>query len=292
LLALAAGEPAEVTGLRTADSRTFDNGDGTYTCEIQCLPDSVRIDSLAPLSTGTAYRYQIHGNWFYATRAPEIIYYRDGYHPWTEFGLGAIPDTAHVTAVSLLFYQYDHNGTPRTRLVNSHVDLGQSTPQGIYDWLSYGLSVTFSQNHVADTWVEHRLNPTGLAVFDSCLAGNYIQLAIVPEGDGGGDAYGRGELYPPYLRVTYELSGLSEPRTPDDSRAAPTATLIRSVLNLQSAIYNLQSDIVLLDATGRKVLDLRPGPNDVSRLAPGVYFVRQSTFDNRHSPITKVVITR
>jgi|GEM_PF-3140138 hypothetical protein len=30
---------------------------------------------------------------------------------------------------------------------------------------------------------------------------------------------------------------------------------------------------VLLDASGRKVLDLTPGPNDASRLAPGVYFV-------------------
>lgn len=29
---------------------------------------------------------------------------------------------------------------------------------------------------------------------------------------------------------------------------------------------------VLLNALGRRVLDLRPGPNDVSRLAPGVYF--------------------
>ena len=33
----------------------------------------------------------------------------------------------------------------------------------------------------------------------------------------------------------------------------------------------------LLDASGRKVLGLRPGPNDVSSLAPGVYFVRTGT---------------
>jgi len=29
-----------------------------------------------------------------------------------------------------------------------------------------------------------------------------------------------------------------------------------------------------MDAAGRKVLDLRPGANDISRLSPGVYFVR------------------
>jgi hypothetical protein len=30
----------------------------------------------------------------------------------------------------------------------------------------------------------------------------------------------------------------------------------------------------LLDISGRKVLDLQAGANDISRLAPGVYFVR------------------
>jgi len=33
------------------------------------------------------------------------------------------------------------------------------------------------------------------------------------------------------------------------------------------------SRAILFDAAGRKVMDLVPGPNDVSRLAPGVYFV-------------------
>jgi hypothetical protein len=31
---------------------------------------------------------------------------------------------------------------------------------------------------------------------------------------------------------------------------------------------------LLLDAAGRRVLALQPGANDVSQLAPGVYFVR------------------
>jgi len=30
----------------------------------------------------------------------------------------------------------------------------------------------------------------------------------------------------------------------------------------------------LLDAAGRQVMKLRPGENDVSRLGPGVYFIR------------------
>jgi hypothetical protein len=50
---------------------------------------------------------------------------------------------------------------------------------------------------------------------------------------------------------------------------------------------------VLLDASGRKVLDLRPGANDVRALAPGVYFVREVPQAASHKPqaVRKVVVT-
>jgi len=48
-----------------------------------------------------------------------------------------------------------------------------------------------------------------------------------------------------------------------------------------------------MDAAGRKVMDLRPGANDVRALAPGVYFVRQASSGKRDaSSVTKVVIAR
>jgi hypothetical protein len=45
---------------------------------------------------------------------------------------------------------------------------------------------------------------------------------------------------------------------------------------------------VLLDISGRKVLDLSPGENDVRHLAPGVYFIREA----QARSVRKVVITR
>jgi hypothetical protein len=49
----------------------------------------------------------------------------------------------------------------------------------------------------------------------------------------------------------------------------------------------------LLDATGRRVMSLRPGPNDVSRLAPGVYLVRSKSRVNRSTlSVTKLVVQR
>jgi len=49
-----------------------------------------------------------------------------------------------------------------------------------------------------------------------------------------------------------------------------------------------------MDAARRKVPDLRPGPNDISRLSPGVYFVkRPKTGDGRpDAAVQKVVVTR
>ena len=48
----------------------------------------------------------------------------------------------------------------------------------------------------------------------------------------------------------------------------------------------------LLDATGRQVIELVPGDNDVSFLAPGVYFVRPgpSAVSGEPSVVRKVVI--
>jgi YVTN family beta-propeller protein len=62
-----------------------------------------------------------------------------------------------------------------------------------------------------------------------------------------------------------------------------SATIVRGVLVLpglgtRSGLSNnpVMSRAALLDISGRKVLDLCAGANDVSRLVPGVYFVRDS----------------
>ncbi|MBM3314345.1 Zn-dependent exopeptidase M28 [candidate division WOR-3 bacterium] len=68
------------------------------------------------------------------------------------------------------------------------------------------------------------------------------------------------------------LSVMEEARSP---RPVATAgpTVVSGVLMMPAPAAGSES-ACLLDATGRKVLFLRPGRNDVSRLAPGIYFVR------------------
>jgi hypothetical protein len=62
------------------------------------------------------------------------------------------------------------------------------------------------------------------------------------------------------------------------------------VLFLPRSASTSSSPSCLLDISGRKVLALRPGPNDVSHLAPGVYFVR--TAGDNPTPGKKVVVER
>jgi DNA-binding beta-propeller fold protein YncE len=67
----------------------------------------------------------------------------------------------------------------------------------------------------------------------------------------------------------------------------PDATVIRATLRLAG-----REPASLLDITGRKVMELLPGANDVRHLAPGVYFVR-ATGSGRTAPgVTKVVVQR
>jgi DNA-binding beta-propeller fold protein YncE len=67
------------------------------------------------------------------------------------------------------------------------------------------------------------------------------------------------------------------------------ATMVRGVLFLPGDPGSKpQATAFLLDISGRRVLDLRPGDNDVRRLPAGVYFVRQFA----SNATTKVVVER
>ena len=91
-----------------------------------------------------------------------------------------------------------------------------------------------------------------------------------------------------------------EPRT---ASSRGTATVVRGALQLPSSVVRRPSSdgsritdaerrFSLLDISGRKVLDLKPGSNDVSRLAPGVYFISErSAVSGQHSAIRKVIVT-
>ncbi|MEO0078169.1 MAG: SBBP repeat-containing protein [candidate division WOR-3 bacterium] len=71
------------------------------------------------------------------------------------------------------------------------------------------------------------------------------------------------------------------------------ATIVRGVLFLPEVSGGEQGvSRILLDVSGRKVMELRPGPNEMRHLSPGVYFVRSVGCERLAVGCQKVVIAR
>jgi hypothetical protein len=97
-------------------------------------------------------------------------------------------------------------------------------------------------------------------------------------------SFGAGESDLWMVKLAWEAGVAGSARPAPAMEILPT--VVRGVLSLQSTIWIQQSGTALLDASGRRVQELGPGPNDVARLAPGVYFFRAVGATRR------VVVTR
>jgi hypothetical protein len=130
----------------------------------------------------------------------------------------------------------------------------------------------------------------------ACAADSGIHVVWYDASSGNPDVY--------YLRGLMPASGIldSRPASPDP-RTLLNATVVRGVLVL-GAVGSRQKTAYraapsdggrcgqLLDAAGRRVMELHVGANDVRALAPGVYFVREPTvLGGKTSAVRKVVIT-
>jgi len=89
-------------------------------------------------------------------------------------------------------------------------------------------------------------------------------------------------------------TGVGESFRPHAASTRPVPTVVRGVLFLSEAASPKAQAASLMDAAGRKVLDLRPGANDVRALAPGVYFVCEDpqAASSKPQAVRKIVIAR
>jgi hypothetical protein len=91
-----------------------------------------------------------------------------------------------------------------------------------------------------------------------------------------------------------DVIGVRQASEQNAARQGQQPTIVRRVLFLPEASSHKPQVVGrLLDAAGRRVLELHVGANDVSKVAPGVYFVRQASSMMRDaSSVTKVIIAR
>jgi hypothetical protein len=95
------------------------------------------------------------------------------------------------------------------------------------------------------------------------------------------------EVYPLY-RIEF-VSGVQE-AAGSEVRKTQLPTIIRGVLFLPAFSIGRLASSVLLDLSGRKVMDLVPGANNVRRLSSGVYFVQLTS--NGFTGVQKFVVQR
>ncbi|MEO0080212.1 MAG: hypothetical protein ABIK44_06010 [candidate division WOR-3 bacterium] len=83
--------------------------------------------------------------------------------------------------------------------------------------------------------------------------------------------------------------GVEESRQLTANSPRPNAAIVRGVLFLPEAVSGERSAVggCLRDISGRKVMELHPGPNDLSRLAPGVYFIQQDSGAQRRAVVLR-----
>ena len=103
-----------------------------------------------------------------------------------------------------------------------------------------------------------------------------------------------------YVAHGVDVAGISdEPRDAglrfsQSGSSIVTGVLVLGGLGTRSELperNSVMSRAVLLDVSGRKVLDLRTGANDISSITPGVYFVKESGGRRNTSP-DRIVIVR
>jgi YVTN family beta-propeller protein len=146
-------------------------------------------------------------------------------------------------------------------------------------------SITWTYNWGADSLIPGENFVCCVPLEDQAATTNNLGL--------GTPFAGNLEVYAVY-RIGF-AAGVEEDLRPQATSFKLGPTIIRGVLFLEGDCPRTGTvpKTVLLDASGRRVLDLKPGANDVSRLSPGVYFVREASGVVRvASNVTKMVLTK
>jgi hypothetical protein len=87
-------------------------------------------------------------------------------------------------------------------------------------------------------------------------------------------------------------AGIAENPSAEGRTAKRLPSVVRGVLFLPEASSHVPQAASLLDIGGRKVMNLKPGANDVRALVPGVYFVKEAQAQAQAQVVRKVVVTR
>jgi hypothetical protein len=199
----------EIPELRTSTSRTYSNGDGTFTADITPILSGVSDsrDSSGPTSTGWIEYYNEGSFWYYAKNTPNLHYFSGENHcgvAYAKFDLTPIPDSGAIVDAQLCCYQYEINRPPplRTHCTYSpYFDPDTASDDDIFHRFRYGWYLA-SIRYDSIGWVTYDISHDWFTYLEAHLLRNWVAVGIRAD-SGAGTAYGCGPVRQPYLRVSY-----------------------------------------------------------------------------------------
>jgi hypothetical protein len=213
----------------------------------------------------------VHVTWFDGRDAAPGIYYR-----------GSADNGASWGAERWLTdgtYGADY---PAIAAVGGNVHIAYRAWPGGQFVLDYAASTDNGQSWSAETTLT---SLAGMGTVNLAATGSRAHILLYDNREGNFEMYHKRNL---------TAGGVEEHMTPDATRLTPKAAVVSSVLCLPTSCVGSEATSVLLDACGRQVMRLSSGANDVSRLAPGVYFVMDKESGGRGTGpgAQKVVVAR
>jgi hypothetical protein len=201
----------EIPELRTSTSRTYSNGDGTFTADITPgrTGGAESGDSAQPVSTGHIQRQIYHGIWLYFRGTPELHYVYDAYEAtvaYAKFDLASVPESSKIVNAEFRYYQYEYWNTVSTSVTYAAVNPDSTSNEQLYFAVRDGQGFA-NQVHSYVGWVVQTLNAAGNRIIGECLAQGWITLGINPT-SGVGVSFGiYGDYRQTHLRLEYVVRG-------------------------------------------------------------------------------------
>lgn len=212
------------------------------------------------------------------------------FRAWAMFDLAAVPDSALITGAVLHYITFPGYDTAYGLWRHLSNDPLTAPGPALYAECGSAPVVSDTAYEPVSGEAQRTLNGTGLAAIQESLGADRVAFGW-QRYNSNGRRYARGIETPgqePFLVVAFKPPvAVRETRTPSGAFRS-RASIVRGVLRMGDSRQGTGYGAELLDAAGRKVMELYPGANDVYGLAPGVYFVRPKT-GNR---LERVVIAR
>ena len=200
------------------------------------------------------------------------------FRAWVMFDLSPIPDSATITSATLHYTTFPGRDSASSLWRDLSNDPLTASGHVLYAECGSAPVISDTAYDPVSGPVTRILNPTGIAAVQDGLVADRAAFGWQRHASDGW-RYVRGIETPgqePFLVVTFNPPVALGSERPQPAAWNRIPTVIRDVLLMpETSSTGYDASYILLDISGRRVMDLAPGTNDIRPLSPGVYFVHQ-----------------